>query len=95
MSTVSISLTNDQLKLIDKLSSLHGFANRSEFFRALIRLITQKPRIVEDASLFPFSVPTTQSKSKIVSDFKKTNKYSASFLKDLEEGLDESTYFSS
>lgn len=95
MSTVSISLTNDQLKLIDKVSSLHGFANRSEFFRALIRLITKKPYIVEEASLLPFTAPQTRSKAKVVADFKKTGKYSADFLNDLEAGLTDSSHFSS
>lgn len=37
MPTVNISLTAEQAKLVNKTSKERGFANRSEFFRALIR----------------------------------------------------------
>lgn len=42
---------------------------------------------------FPFISPDIKSASSILKSFKKTGKYSKEFLKDLEEGLRESTYF--
>jgi len=93
MSTINISLPIDQVNFIDKAASQYGFANRSEFIRSLIRLIKFQPAIIPQASAFPFVTPTTNSASKIMADFKKTKKYSPGFLKDLEEGLAQSTYF--
>jgi len=93
MSTINISLPADQVSFIDKTASQYGFANRSEFIRSLIRLIKVQPTIIPQASVFPFVSPTTTSISKIMAGFKKTNKYSPSFLKDLKEGLEQSTYF--
>src|SRR3990167_6450353 len=87
MSTINISLPSNQVDLIDQFVRRYGFANRSEFVRALVRLITQKPEIVENASVYPFISPKTKSTLSIISDFKKTKKYSTSFLKDLEDGL--------
>lgn len=93
MSTVNISLPNNQVTFIDKLVISYGFANRSEFIRSLIRLIANRPEIIETAAVFPFIAPKEKSVKKIISDFSKTKKYSAVFLKDLEEGLKESDYF--
>ena len=93
MSTVNISLPNKQVSFIDKLVADYGFANRSEFIRSLIRLITNKPEIVEKAAVFPFVTPKEKSVRKIMTDFAKTKKYSPRFLKDLEEGLKGSYYF--
>lgn len=45
------------------------------------------------ASRFPFVSPDTKSAAGVLKSFKKTRKYSKEFLKDLEEGLRESTYF--
>lgn len=44
-------------------------------------------------SAFPFVSPDTKSAGSILKSFKKTRKYSKDFLKDLEEGFRESTYF--
>jgi metal-responsive CopG/Arc/MetJ family transcriptional regulator len=93
MSTVNISLPAKQVGIIDKLVNSYGFANRSEFFRSLLRLITHKPDLVEKAATFPFVVPQEKSTKKIVAAFKKSKKYSPAFLKDLEEGLKSSRYF--
>ena len=93
MSTINISLPKEQVDFIDNYTSKFGFANRSEFVRSLIRLAAQKPSIVEDASIFPFSSPKEKSIKKIITDFSETQKYSKKFLKDLEEGLLQSNYF--
>ena len=93
MSTVNISLPKEQLSLIDKFVSIYGFANRSEFIRSLLRLINHNPDIIGQAATFPFIIPKEKSTRKIIADFKKTQKYSKEFLKDLEEGLSSSDYF--
>lgn len=77
MSTINISLPSRQVSLIDEFVKRYGFANRSEFVRAVIRLITRKPEIVDYVSLYPFVSPKTQSIKAIISDFKKTKKYSS------------------
>lgn len=94
MSTVNISLPREQINLIDRLVSLYGFANRSEFIRSIVRLLMYKPELIEKASYFPFVAPQENSVKKVLAGFKKTNKYSSSFLKDLKNGLKSSDYFS-
>ena len=93
MSTINISLPQEQVGLIDKLVSSYGFANRSEFIRSLLRLVHFKPRLIQEAAIFPFASPKEQSLEKIIADFKKTKKYSPDFIKDLEKGLQSSNYF--
>lgn len=94
MSTVNVSLPKEQINFIDKLVNRYGFANRSEFIRALIRLLTFKPELLNQTALFPFTVPPERSREKIIKEFKHSDKYSKSFLKDLEEGLKSSDFFS-
>lgn len=93
MSTINISLPQEQVGLIDKLVSSYGFANRSEFIRSLLRLVHFKPGLIQEAAIFPFASPKEQSLEKIIADFKKTKKYSPDFIKDLKEGLKSSNYF--
>lgn len=95
MSTINISLPQEQVSFIDALVSRYGFANRSEFVRSLVRLIHSKPRIAEEAIIHPFLTPTppNQSVRDVVAAFKNTKKYSNEFLKDLEIGLKRSNYF--
>jgi len=93
MSTINISLPKQQVNLVDKLVSSYGFANRSEFIRSLLRLISHNPNLIESAATFPFVTPKEKSVGKILSEFKKTNKYSVEFLKDLKKGLESSDYF--
>ena len=93
MNTLSISVTKAQVGVVDKLISLHGFANRSEFFRALLRLVAMEPAIINSAIAFPFVTPDEKSTAKVVESFRNTKTYSPEFLQDLEEGLNESGYF--
>jgi len=51
MRTINISVTDDQRKLVDRLVTKLGFANRSEFFRTLLRRITTNPELVEEPRL--------------------------------------------
>ena len=93
MSTVSLSLTDHQLSEIDRLSGVFGFENRSEFVRALLRATLSDEALLKKSVAFPFDVPDEKSVKRIVSEFKKTNRYSPEFLTDLKEGLEESKYF--
>ena len=93
MSTINISLPKEQVNLIDNLVSAYGFANRSEFVRSLLRLIHFEPELISKAATFPFVSPKEKSIDKIIADFEKTGKYSASLIKDLREGLEASEYF--
>ncbi|HAI22692.1 TPA: hypothetical protein DCP77_01590 [Candidatus Collierbacteria bacterium] len=93
MSTVSLSLTDHQLSEIDRLSGVFGFENRSEFVRALLRATLSDEALLKRSVVFPFDVPGEKSVKRIVSEFKKTNRYSPEFLTDLKEGLEESKYF--
>ncbi len=93
MSTVNISLPQEQVVFIDGLAKRYGFSNRSEFIRGLLRLIRHRPHIVEEAIAHPFVSPDSRSVKQIVSDFRKSKKYSDAFIRDLEDGLKNSTYF--
>ena len=93
MSTVSLSLPSAQINLIDKLCQTYGFSNRSEFIRALLRFLLREPTVVKKATTYPFVSPSEKSIKKILTDFKRTKKYSAAFLKDLKSGLESSNYF--
>lgn len=93
MSTINISLPKEQISFVDKLVASYGFANRSEFVRSLLRLIRHQPRLLTDVATTPFVTPKEKSVKKILADFRKTKKYSTAFLRDLEEGLKENTYF--
>lgn len=93
MSTINISLPQEQISLIDLFVKRYGFANRSEFVRSIIRLLKSRPEVISDAAVYPFVPPVSQSAEKIVSEFTKTKKYSSKFLKDLKDGLKQSDYF--
>jgi hypothetical protein len=93
MTTVNISITDQQNEFINQITSEFGFDNRSEFFRNLIRLIQFKPDLVSQVSTFPFQSPPTRSRSKVLKAFTATGKYSKEFLKDLKKGLEDSKDF--
>ena len=93
MSTVNISLPSQQVNIIDSFIQKYGFANRSEFFRSILRLVINKPDLIDKAATFPFVVSKEKSVKTIIGNFKKSKKYSNDFLKDLEAGLESSNYF--
>lgn len=93
MSTINISLPQEQVGLVDLFVKRYGFANRSEFVRSLIRLVKNKPEVGSEAAVYPFTAPTSRSINTILTDFKKSGKYSSKFLRDLKNGLKKSDYF--
>ncbi len=92
MKTVNISLTEQQTKDVDNIVNQLGFANRSEFFRTLIRIFLKKPAVITEEDYLMQS-PDTRSAKKVLNSFKKTGKYSKDFLTDLADGLVDSDYF--
>ena len=93
MTTVNISLTDDQAQFVKKLTHKFGFANRSEFFRALLRSVSHDRHLIRDLPSLPFVRPSTRSKQQILSQLEQSGNYSKDFLADLQEGLDNSDYF--
>lgn len=92
MSTINISLTEDQVRLVDNLTKDYQFANRSEFFRAMIRLIFRRPEIITASDDLLLEPPSTRSRKEIINEMRETDKYSPEFLKSLARGLKESKY---
>lgn len=93
MNTVNISLTKEQSSFVDKLISRHGFANRSELFRSILRLLRAEPQIINQADSLILEPPNTKNRREILKSFSQTKKYSKQFLGDLETGLKKSSYF--
>jgi hypothetical protein len=93
MTTVNISITNDQADFINQISAKYKFGNRSELFRSLLRLVQYQPELISRMATFPFQIPSTQSRSNVLKNFKDAGLYSPEFLKDLENGLKDSQYF--
>lgn len=93
MTTVNISITDNQAKFIDQLAKDYNFDNRSELIRSFIRLFQFRPQLIDEAMEFPFKEPSTHSRSEIYNSIAKTGKYSKEFLKDLKEGLEDSKDF--
>lgn len=93
MTTINISITNDQAKFIDQVAKKFNFDNRSELIRSFIRLVQFQPKLIDKAINFPFIIPDTNSRSEVLDSFQKTGKYSQAFLKDLEKGLKNSRFF--
>ncbi|MFH1566063.1 MAG: hypothetical protein ABIB98_02570 [bacterium] len=93
MNTINISLTEKQASFVNTLIHKYGFANRSEFFRAVLRVIAYNPDLIVRSDNMIFESPKTKKSSEILKAFSGTNKYSKEFLKDLETGLAESPHF--
>lgn len=93
MTTINISITDDQAKFIDQVAKEFNFDNRSELIRSFIRLVQFQPKLINKAISFPFITPDTNSRSEVLDSFEKTGKYSPKFLKDLEKGLENSNFF--
>ncbi|OGY16286.1 MAG: hypothetical protein A2785_01705 [Candidatus Chisholmbacteria bacterium RIFCSPHIGHO2_01_FULL_49_18] len=86
MRTINISVTDDQRKLVDRLVTKLGFANRSEFFRTLLRRITTNPELVEEPKL---STKALRRYEKMIRDIDsgKVKTFKADSVEDLMEHL--------
>jgi hypothetical protein len=56
------------------------------------RNLKQQARAYQELAERVFSVPLQGTAAEIIADFKATNKYSAEFIADLEDGLHKSSY---
>ncbi|HBH46247.1 MAG: hypothetical protein A2445_04665 [Candidatus Jacksonbacteria bacterium RIFOXYC2_FULL_44_29] len=92
MQTLNISLTKEQYTVINELVDKWGFANRSEFFRALIRALIQPSELSQPLK---FQRPPIKNPKKIMQAFKDSRVYNKKFLTSLEKGLSRSTHISS
>lgn len=90
---MNISLPADQISFIDSLVIDLSYANRSELMRAIVRLIKREPKVLEQAPAFTLKSPPIRSRTKILADFQSTGLYNKGFIKDLEDGLSRSDYF--
>lgn len=91
MQTLNISVTKEQAKAVDRLIKEQGFANRSEFFRTLVRSVQRQSIPLDD---FVFEEPPPRDAASVINDFRASGRYSEKFLKSLESGLRKSSYFS-
>jgi len=63
-------------------------------YEALKQRAEAYERIVSATSDELFSPPPTRDAKKVISDMRKTKRYSEAFLKSLEKGLSRTNYFS-
>lgn len=90
---MNISLTGDQMKLVDKLTQTMDYANRSEFFRSLLRLVAREPELLAKADEVVLEAPAATSVAQIKRQLKNSGRYSAKFINSVGRGLLESGYF--
>lgn len=94
MRNVNVNLTKEQVKFIDDSTKRYGFANRSEFVRALIRYVfSQSPKLLERLDSFIFEEPKIKDPGVIEKELKKSGKYSSRFIRSVALGLKKSEYF--
>lgn len=94
MQNVNINLTTKQAKLVDQSTENYGFANRSEFFRAILRYIfLHSPQILSELDAVTFEEPPTRDSRYIVSELANSGKYNKAFLASVAKGLKKSEYF--
>ncbi len=61
MKTINISITPDQAQFVDKTTKAYGFANRSEFLRAVLRFASKtNPELLKQVSDAPFAAATVK-----------------------------------
>ena len=94
MKNININVTSKQAKLVDETAQERGFANRSEFFRSLLRYIfLHSPQILTKLDAVMFEEPPTKNANYMVSELKRTGKYKKAFIKSISAGLKKSEYF--
>lgn len=94
MRNININLTAEQAKQVDKSAENYGFANRSEFIRAILRYIfLHSPQILTELDAVNFEQPPTRDRDYIVSELKKSGKYNQAFISSVVKGLKKSKYF--
>lgn len=94
MRNININLTAQQAKLVDKNASDFGFANRSEFIRAILRYVfLHSPQILDRLDAVAFEAPPVRDAEYISREFRKSGKYNQAFIASVTKGLKKSKYF--
>ena len=90
MKTINISVTAEQYGKIESLVKEKGYANRSEFFRSLVRFVMRKPEVLADSESFSLQPFKKRPLSEIEKGFRDTGLYSEKFIADIIDGLKDS-----
>jgi len=94
MKNINVNLTKEQAKTVDDAAKRYGFANRSEFFRSLLRYIFMySPNILRKLDTFIFEEPSIKDVDRIAADIRASGRYSQNFIKSVVSGLRKSEYF--
>ncbi|MBI4054386.1 MAG: hypothetical protein HY397_03605 [Candidatus Doudnabacteria bacterium] len=94
MKNINVNLTKEQAKIVNEATKKYGFANRSEFFRSLLRYIFMySPSILKKLDSFVFEEPPTKDANKIIAELEASGRHSEDFIKSLAAGLRKSNYF--
>ena len=89
MRTINISVTEEQRNFVDQMVGKLGFANRSEFFRTIVRMIKANPKVIEEPRVVQLSPSAIKRYNKIIDDIEsgKEPVYEAHDVKDLLDHL--------
>lgn len=68
MRTINISVTEEQRNFVDQLVDKLGFANRSELFRTVIRMVKANPKVIEEPRVVQLSPKAIKRYNKIIDD---------------------------
>ena len=94
MRTINVNLTTQQARQVDQAAKQSGFANRSEFFRAILRYVfIHAPGILNKLDSVNFEQPPTRDPEYIISELKKSGRYNQKFIESISTGLKKSEYF--
>jgi len=94
MKNINVNLTKEQAKVVDETAKKYGYANRSEFFRSLLRYIfLHSPGILKKLDVFVFEEPPTKDVSQIIAGLEDSGRYSQDFIKSVAAGLRKTEYF--
>jgi len=89
MRTINISVTEEQRNFVDQMVDKLGFANRSEFFRTIVRMIKANPKVIEEPKVMQLSPKAIKRYNKIIENIEsgKESVYEAHDVKDLLDQL--------
>lgn len=94
MKNININVTAEQAKQIDKTAEERGFANRSEFFRSLLRYVfLYSPQLLNKLDTITFEEPPSKDAGHIITELEKAGKYNKKFIESVTMGLKKSSYF--
>lgn len=94
MSTMNISITDEQAKMVDVWTTTYGYANRSEFFRTVLRSLSQKPAVLKTvANELEFVEFKKRPLPEMRTMLESTGKYNQKFINSIMKGLSKSSVY--